>query len=114
MISIFSNTLGMEELDAVADVMRSRWVGKGKECSQFESELEDWWNVEPGSVLLFNCCTSALQIILRAIGIEPGDEVVISTINFVACASAVMELGARPVFTDVYTRKLNISLESLT
>jgi aminotransferase len=108
MIQIFSNSLGVEELTAIRQVFASKWLGQGKRCEDFEKELAAYWRAPAGSVLLTNCCTSAIYLALRAIGIRPGDEVIISTIGFVACLSAVMELGAVPVFADVDQHDLNI------
>ena len=115
MIQIFSNTLGEEELQVVKAAFDSKWVGKGKQCDEFEREFAQHLNVE--QVLLFNCCTSAIYCALRALGIGPGDEVIVSTVNFVACASAVVDMGATPVFADVDPHTLNIlpsEIERLT
>lgn len=115
MIPVFSNTLETEELKAVSEVFKSRWVGKGKQCDAFEREFAEHLKVP--QVLLLNCCTSAIYVGLRALGIGPGDEVIISTVNFVACASAIIDMGATPVFADVDPRTLNIlpgEIERLT
>lgn len=108
MIPIFSNTLGAEELAAVGCVFESRWLGVGKECAAFESELAQYWGVDKSQVLLHNCCTAAIYNALRSIGIGQGDEVILSTGGFVACLSAVLELGAIPVFADVDSHTMNI------
>ncbi|MCB0318657.1 MAG: DegT/DnrJ/EryC1/StrS family aminotransferase [Bdellovibrionales bacterium] len=106
MINIFSNSLGNEELLAIKEVFASKWLGKGTECSMLESELAKHFNCE--EVLLTNCCTSAIYIALKCHGIGKGDEVIIPTINFVAIASAVLELGATPVFADVDPNYFNL------
>ncbi|NIQ90669.1 MAG: aminotransferase class I/II-fold pyridoxal phosphate-dependent enzyme, partial [Deltaproteobacteria bacterium] len=106
MIPIFSNTLGKEELEMVAKVFESRWLGQGTHCTAFEEEFAAYLNTE--RVLLTNCCTASLYIALRALGISDGDEVILSTMNFVACASAVIDAGAIPVYADVNERTLNI------
>ena len=98
-IQIFSNSLEKEELEAVRRVFDSKWVGRGKECSSFETELAQFWSVP--KVFLFNCCSSAIAIGLRALGLKAGDEVIIPSLNFVAIPNAVLELGAKPVFADV-------------
>ena len=107
MIHVFSNSLGPEELDAVAEVFSSRWVGKGKECDEFEREFAAM--LRAPRVLLTNSCTSAIGMAVAALGIGPGDEVIVSTINFVACAGAVVAAGAVPVFADVDPSTLNIA-----
>ncbi len=106
MIQVFSNSLGAEELRAVSDLFASHWIGKGRECDAFEREFAAHLGTD--HVLMTNNCTASIYIALRALGIEPGDEVIVSTINFVACANAVIELGAKPVFADVDPRALNI------
>jgi len=107
LIPLFSNSLGAEELQAVADVFSSRWVGKGRHCADFEKEFAAVLNAP--RVLLTNSCTSAIFIAVSALGIRPGDEVIVSTINFVACAGAVAGVGATPVFADVDPHTLNIT-----
>ena len=115
MIPIFSNSLDDQELKVVSEAFRSKWVGKGKQCDAFEREFAV--HLGTSRVLLVNNCTAATYIVLRALGIGPGDEVITSTVNFVACASAVMDMGAKPVFADVDPHTLNIlpdGIERLT
>jgi len=106
MIQIFSNSLGDDEAAAVKRVLESMWLGRGKECEGFEKELSAYFGAE--DTLLFNCCTSAIYALLKAHGIGAGDEVIVSTVNFVAVASALIELGAKPVFADVDPDYYNI------
>ncbi len=105
MIPVFSNTLGKEELQAVKEVFASRWLGRGSICKTFERELSAYFGAD---VLLTNCATSALYIGLRALQLPRGCEIIMPSINFVACASAVLELGFRPVFADVDPHTLNL------
>jgi aminotransferase len=111
MIQIFSNTLGQEELQAVQKVFESRWLGKAGECDQFEKELAAHFGTS--QVLLTNCCTSAIYISLKAHGIGQGDEVIISSANFVGVANAVVDCGAKPVFADVDPSYFNILPEEI-
>lgn len=107
MIQVFSNTLGAEELQAVEQAFTSRWLGKGRECDAFEREFLAYRG-GVGSMLLTNTCTSAIYIALRALGIGPGDEVIVPTVHFVAVPNAVIDAGARAVFADVDARTLNL------
>jgi len=106
MINIFSNSLGAVELDAVRQVFDSKWLGRGKECDGFEKELAGHFGVE--KIHLFNCCTSALYAAVRALKIGHNHEVIIPTISFPACVSAVLEAGGVPVFADVDPVTLNV------
>ncbi|MBU2249535.1 MAG: DegT/DnrJ/EryC1/StrS family aminotransferase [Gammaproteobacteria bacterium] len=109
MIQVFSNSLGENELQGVARAFESRWVGKGPEHDALERELAAFWRVaNPAHVLLFNCATSAIYVALRTLGIGPGDEVIIPSVHFVACAGAVLERRATPVFADVDAHTLNV------
>jgi aminotransferase len=115
MINVFQPAVGPEELAAVRRVLDSRWLGRGNECESFEAEFAQ--HIKADKVLLFNSCTSALYVGLKAIGIGPGAEVIIPTIHFVAAMNAVIELGATPVLADVDRHTLNITpseIERLT
>ena len=106
MIQLFSNSLGRQELKAVERVFGTRWVGMGKECRAFEEAFASHLGTQ--RCLLVNNCTAGIYIALKSLGIGRSDEVIISTVNFVATAGAVVELGAKPVFADVDERYLNI------
>ena len=110
-IQVFSNSLDVLEAQKMMAVMYSRWLGRGKECEAFERE----WAAHIGQkrCLLFNCCTSAAFVALRAIGVDAGDEVIIPTAHFVGVANAVVELHARPVCADVDPHTMNILPEEI-
>jgi aminotransferase len=111
-IPVFSNSLGQEELDAVGSVLKSRWLGNGPECRAFEAEMAEALGVD--DFLLTNSGTASIFLAVKAIGIKPGDEVIIASVNFVSCASAVIEAGAKPVFADVDPHTLNILPSEIT
>lgn len=106
MIPIFSNSLGYDELQAVRRVFASRWLGRGKECAEFEREFAA--HIGQERVLLFNSCTSATNVMLQALDIGPGAEVIVPSIQFVGVANAILAAGARPVFADVDRHTLNL------
>ena len=105
-IQVFSNSLGDEELRAIEPVIKSKWIGMGKQANQFEKEFGE--KIGSSRVLAVNCCTSALFLSMKILGIGQGDEVIIPSINFIGTANAVLEVGAKPVFADVDTEYLNI------
>ena len=88
-----------EEIAAVTRVLRSGWVGLGPETSAFEKELAAY--VGAKHVVAINSCTSALFLALRALGVGPGDEVIVPSLTWCSTANAALYLGATPVFCDV-------------
>jgi dTDP-4-amino-4,6-dideoxygalactose transaminase len=95
------------EIDAVARVMRSGWVGMGPETLAFEEELAAFFGVP--HVVTVNSCTSALLLSLSALGVGRGDEVVCPSLTWCATANAALYLGATPVFCDVDPETLCLS-----
>jgi dTDP-4-amino-4,6-dideoxygalactose transaminase len=91
--------LGRAEADAVARVVRSRWVLQGPEVAAFENELGA--AVGASHAVAVSSGTAALELSLRALGVGPGDEVVTVSHSFIATANVVVATGARPVFVDV-------------
>jgi dTDP-4-amino-4,6-dideoxygalactose transaminase len=86
------------EIDEVVDSLRSGWIGTGPKVARFERMLEAYLGVP--HVRCVSSCTAGLILGLRALGVGPGDEVVLPTMTFVASANAVELVGARPVFVD--------------
>lgn len=113
MINVFQPALGAEELDAISEVFASNWIGRGKKVSEFESAFAAYQKVAAGQMIATTCATEGLFAILEILGLSAYDEVIIPTIGFVAKASAVCHVGARPVFCDVHPQTLNATLENI-
>ncbi|MCC4309445.1 DegT/DnrJ/EryC1/StrS aminotransferase family protein [Alcanivorax marinus] len=98
-----------EEADAVRRVLLSNRVNywTGDEARQFEREFAAFAGTEH-AVAVANG-TVALELALRALGLGPGDEVVVPPRTFVASASAVINVGATPVFADIDRDSQNLT-----
>jgi perosamine synthetase len=108
MIPVQRPFLGEEELAAVREVFDSRWLGMGAVTASFEAKLKEFLGVE--HVLAVNTGTSALHVALNALGVGPGDEVILPSLTFVATPQAVLANGATPVFCEVEPETLNMDV----
>jgi dTDP-4-amino-4,6-dideoxygalactose transaminase len=102
-----------EEADAVHQVVISNKVNywTGNECREFEKEFAAWCGVSH-AVALANG-TLALDVALKALGVGPGDEVIVTPRTFIASVSCVVNAGAIPVFADVEIDSGNISARTI-
>jgi len=91
--------IGDEERAAVDRVLRSGSISQGPEVAAFEAEFAEL--VEGRHCVAVNSGTSALHVALLALGIGPGDEVIVPSFTFAATANAVGLAGAVPVFADI-------------
>ncbi|WP_026924279.1 DegT/DnrJ/EryC1/StrS family aminotransferase [Glycomyces arizonensis] len=91
--------IGQAEIDAAVAVLRSGQVVQGPEVAGFEAEFGKVAGT--GHCVAVNSGTSALQLALMALGIGPGDEVIVPSFSFAASANAVRLVGAEPVFADI-------------
>nr|BFF23491.1 DegT/DnrJ/EryC1/StrS family aminotransferase [Glycomyces mayteni] len=91
--------IGEEEIEAAVAVLRSGMVVQGPEVAAFEEEF----TAVSGTAhcVAVNSGTSALQLALMAMGVGPGDEVIVPSFSFAASANAVRLVGAEPVFADI-------------
>jgi perosamine synthetase len=92
-------TITDEDIAAVVAVLQSDWLTTGPAVERFEQALADYVGA-PCAVAVANG-TAALHAAMFALGIGPGDEVIVPTMTFAATANAVVYQGARPVFADV-------------
>jgi dTDP-4-amino-4,6-dideoxygalactose transaminase len=102
-----------DEVQATASVIRSNRVNywTGTECRDFEREFAEWVGV-PHAIALANG-TLALDVALKALGIGPGDEVIVTPRTFIASVSCVVNAGATPVFAEVDCDSGNISAATI-
>jgi dTDP-4-amino-4,6-dideoxygalactose transaminase len=91
--------LGDDEVAAVSAVLTSRWLSMGAVTAAFEAD----WAAALGvpSAVSVSSGTAALHLIALALGLGPGDEVIVPSLSFVASAATVALTGARPVFAEV-------------
>ena len=102
-----------EEADAARAVILSNRVNywTGQECREFEKEFATWCGAQYAIALANG--TLALDVALKALGIGPGDEVVVTPRTFIASISCVVNAGAIPVFADVEPGSGNISARTI-
>ena len=98
-IPLFDPDLDEQEVEALAAVIRSKWLTMGDRTTQFEERFAEFCGA--GYAIAVSNCTAALHVALVALGIGPGDEVIVPSLTFVATANAVRYCGATPVFADV-------------
>ena len=98
-IPVAAPVLSGNEKAYVMDCIDSTWISSaGKYVEKFEAAFADFCGVKHAA----SCCngTVALHLALMALGVGPGDEVIVPTLTFVATANTVVYCGARPVFVD--------------
>lgn len=102
-----------KEREAVDRVLRSEWLTMGEETSNFEFEFSDFIGHEHNGIFV-SSATAGLHLILMALGITHGDEVILPGLTFVSDANVVVQLGATPVFADSTSLyNLNVSIEDV-
>jgi perosamine synthetase len=100
------------EIDAVVAVLRSGMLVQGEQVAEFERAIASSAGTEY-AVALSNC-TVALEVALRAVGVVPGDNVVVTPYSWVATVNAIEIVGATPVFVDIDPHTFNLDASLLT
>jgi dTDP-4-amino-4,6-dideoxygalactose transaminase len=96
-----------EELEFVEDAFASNWIAPlGPHVDAFEREMAEYLGVSHAAALVSG--TAAIHLALRLVGVQPGDEVLCSTLTFSASANPVLYEHAKPVFVDCGTASWNI------
>lgn len=104
--------LGEEEIAAVTEVLKSRWLTMGAVTQAFEEAFRVYSGAK--YVLAVTNATAALHMACVAAGLKPGDEVILPSLTFVATANAVRYTGAHPVFAEICGENdLNIDPQSI-
>ncbi|NLT23668.1 MAG: UDP-4-amino-4,6-dideoxy-N-acetyl-beta-L-altrosamine transaminase [Syntrophorhabdus sp.] len=95
-----------DDISAVIEVLRSDWLTTGPKVAKFEEAFAK--HVGARYAVAVNSGTAALHASIFAVGIKPGDEVIVPTITFAATANSVVYQGGTPVFADVMPSNLLI------
>jgi dTDP-4-amino-4,6-dideoxygalactose transaminase len=103
LLPLFDLRLREQDLDAVAETLRSGWLTMGPRTVAFEQAFAEQLGAR--HAVAVSSCTAALHLAYLAAGVGPGDEVVVPSFTFAATAAAVVYCGARPVFADIISRE---------
>ena len=105
-------SISTREISYVTDAVTSGWNSRHSHyITRFENSFAEY--VGAKYAMATSSCTGALHLSLMALGIGPGDEVIVPDVTWVATASAVMYTGAKPVFADINANDWTINLDSM-
>lgn len=110
-IPITKPFLGEEELRAVQLPLESGWVVQGPYVESFETKFAAYTG--SAHAVATSSCTTALQIAVAALGVGPGDEVIVPAFTWVSTANVVEAVGGRPVFCDVDLATFNVDASAI-
>ena len=97
------------EVEAVAETVRSGWLTTGPNAAAFEKEMAAFLEGDDElQCIAVNSATAGLHLAVEALGVGPGDEVLVPAWTFTSTAEVVRYMGARPVLVDVDPVTLNI------
>ena len=98
-LPLFDLQLQPQDLEAVAETLRSGWLTLGPRTEAFEEVFAE--HLGARHAIAVSSCTAALHLAYMAAGVGPGDEVIVPSFTFAATASAVLYCGATPVFAEI-------------
>jgi len=99
------------EISAVTEALRSGWLTMGPKTIEFENNFKEYIGVK--NAVSMNSATAALHLALKAINLQPGDEVIIPTTTFIATAEVITYFNAIPVLCDVEEATHNIDTSKI-
>lgn len=112
-VPFFRPSIGDEEIDEVVSSIRSGWLTTGPKTKQFEEDFTSYLGGGEIASLAVNSATAAMHLALEALGIGPGDEVILPSLTFTATAEVVRYMGATPVMVDSEPETLNIDVRGI-
>jgi len=98
--------IGEEELRAVQRPLESGWVVQGRYVAEFEEKFSHFTGAR--NSVATTSCTTALHVVVAALGLQAGDEVIVPGYTWISTANVVEYMGAKPVFCDVDLATFNI------
>jgi len=100
-----------KEIEAVVAVLRTPHLALGPKLKEFENAIAEYSGVR--YAVAVNSGTSALHLIIRALGIGAGDEVITTPFSFISSSNCILFERAKPVFVDIEPKTLNIDPERI-
>lgn len=104
-------TIEKDEIEEVADTLKSGWITMGRKTKIFEEQFASFIGIK--HAISVNSATAGLHLALDCCGVKEGDEVILPTMTFVATAEAVEYLNAKPVFVDCDEKTFNLNIDDV-
>jgi len=104
-------SISEEDVAAVGETLRSGWITTGSRCAEFERHFRRY--VSCSGAVALSSATAGMHLLLHALGIGPGDEVITPSLTWVSTVNLVVLSGAKPVFADIDRDTLMVSAESI-
>jgi dTDP-4-amino-4,6-dideoxygalactose transaminase len=104
-------SIGREEIDEVVNSLKSGWITTGPKVKKFEDNFKNY--IKCKNAIAVSSGTSALHLAYQAVGLRGGDEVITTSMTFVATINMLITLKVKPVFVDIEERTLNIDVEKI-
>jgi len=111
-IPITKVEIGEEELQAIQEPLRSGWLVQGPQVKKFEDRFSEYSGARHS--IAATSCTTALHIAVHALGLKPGDEVIVPAFTWISTANVVEYMGGKPVFCDIELCSFNIDVEKIS
>ncbi len=105
-IPFYKPSIGVAEINEVVNTLQSGWLTTGPKTKQFERDFAAYLGHR--HAVAVNSCTAALHLALEAIGVQPGDGVIVPTMTFAATAEVVRYMGANPILVDCCEKDFNL------
>jgi dTDP-4-amino-4,6-dideoxygalactose transaminase len=99
MLLVAEPVLGSQEKEALSEVVDCGWITMGDRVQALERAFAEQHSA--ADAVAVSSCTAALHLILQALGVGPGDEVLVPSLTFVATVNCILYVGATPVFVDI-------------
>lgn len=102
-----ASLLGEAEAASVAECVRSGWIGLGERVGRFEQEFAAYKHAPYAAAV--SSCSAGLHLVLQALEIGPGDEVIAPSLTFCSTVHAILHVGATPVLVDSVLASRNLA-----
>ncbi len=100
-----------DEIEEMVATLRSAWIGTGPRVATFEEQFREYVGAE--HAVAVHSCTAALHLAMVAVGIKPGEEVIVPAMTFASTANSVVHAGGRPVLADVDRSTMCLAPENI-
>jgi perosamine synthetase len=107
-IPFFRPNIEQPEIDEVVDTLKNGWLTTGPKTKQFEAEFAKY--LQQTHAVAVNSCTAALHLALEAVGLQPGETVVVPTMTFAATAEVVRYFNGKPLLVDCRPSDFNLDV----